>query len=128
MTKPPDSAQSPRVSTRSLLTSTEIRFPAGSVFNCPLGASFHVPSTWKEAHGPPTRTLHTLEPANRQRPEMIAGALCDRCPGRNHHHLHRTQLPCENPFVESSNSRARDEPFNADDAATLLEAHAIVEA
>ena len=36
--------------------------------------------------------------------------------------------PWENPFAESFNSRARDELFNVEEFATLLEAQVIVEA
>jgi len=62
-------------------------------------------------------------------PETIAWALRDYCrlagartvfigPGS----------PWENPFVESFSSRARDELFNAEEFATLLEAQIVVEA
>ncbi len=62
-------------------------------------------------------------------PEMIAWALRDYC------RLAGTRTsfiepgsPWENPFVESFNSRARDELFNVEEFATLLEARVVVEA
>jgi putative transposase len=62
-------------------------------------------------------------------PEMIAWALRDYC------RLAGTRTafiepgsPWENPFVESFNSRARDELFNVEEFATLLEAQVVVEA
>ena len=62
-------------------------------------------------------------------PEMVAWALRDYC------HLAGTRTsfiepgsPWENPFVESFNSRARDELFNVEEFATLLEAQVVVEA
>ena len=42
--------------------------------------------------------------------------------------LHRTGSPWENPYVESFNSRARDELLNLEDFGTLLEAQVVVEA
>jgi transposase InsO family protein len=62
-------------------------------------------------------------------PEMIAWALRDYC------RLAGTRTsfiepgsPWENPFVESFNSRVRDELFNVEEFATLLEAQVVVEA
>jgi putative transposase len=62
-------------------------------------------------------------------PEMVAWALRDYC------HLAGTRTsfiepgsPWENPFVESFNSRVRDELFNVEEFATLLEAQVVVEA
>ena len=62
-------------------------------------------------------------------PEMIAWALRDYC------RLTSTRTafiepgsPWENPFVESFNSRVRDELFNIEEFATLLEAQVVVEA
>jgi putative transposase len=62
-------------------------------------------------------------------PEMIVWALRDYC------RLAGTQTafiepgsPWENPFVESFNSRVRDELFNLEEFATLLEAQVVVEA
>jgi putative transposase len=62
-------------------------------------------------------------------PEMIAWALRDYCRMAGT----RTSFiepgsPWENPFVESFNSRARDELFNTEEFATLLEARVVVEA
>ena len=62
-------------------------------------------------------------------PEMIAWALRDYCRMAGT----RTSFiepgsPWENPFVESFNSRARDELFNVEEFATLLEAQVVVEA
>jgi transposase InsO family protein len=62
-------------------------------------------------------------------PEMIAWALRDYC------RLAGTRTafiepgsPWENPFVESFNSRVRDELFNIEEFTTLLEAQVVVEA
>jgi len=62
-------------------------------------------------------------------PEMIAWALRAYC------RLTSTRTvfiepgsPWENPFVESFNSRVRDELFNIEEFATLLEAQVVVEA
>jgi len=62
-------------------------------------------------------------------PEMIAWALRDYC------RLAGTRTafiepgsPWENPFVESFNGRVRDELFNVEEFATLLEAQVVVEA
>ena len=62
-------------------------------------------------------------------PEMIAWVLRDYCRMAGT----RTSFiepgsPWENPFVESFNSRARDELFNVEEFATLLEAQVVVEA
>jgi transposase InsO family protein len=62
-------------------------------------------------------------------PEMIAWALRDYCRTAGT----RTAFiepgsPWENPFVESFNSRVRDELFNVEEFATLLEAQVVVEA
>ncbi len=61
-------------------------------------------------------------------PEMIAWALRDYC------RLAGTRTafiepgsPWENPFVESFNGRVRDELFNVEEFATLLEAQVVVE-
>ena len=62
-------------------------------------------------------------------PEMIAWVLRDYCRTAGT----RTAFiepgsPWENPFVESFNSRVRDELFNIEEFATLLEAQVVVEA
>ena len=41
-------------------------------------------------------------------------------------HLHRTRRPWQNPWVESFNSRMRDEFLEINDFATLLEARVII--
>ncbi len=62
-------------------------------------------------------------------PEMIAWAIRDYCRLAG---VRTTYIepgsPWENPFVESFNSRARDELFNVEEFATLHEAQVIVEA
>jgi putative transposase len=62
-------------------------------------------------------------------PELIAWALRDWCRMR---HVAITYIepgaPWENPYVESFNSRARDELLNLEDFASLLEAQVVVEA
>jgi putative transposase len=62
-------------------------------------------------------------------PELIAWALRDWC------RMRRVGIsyiepgsPWENPYVESFNSRSRDELLNLEDFASLLEAHVVVEA
>lgn len=62
-------------------------------------------------------------------PEMIAWALRDYCrlAGTRTTFIHPGS-PWENPFVESFNSRARDELVNVEEFATLLEAQVVVEA
>ena len=62
-------------------------------------------------------------------PEMIAWTLRDYCrlAGTRTTYI-EPGSPWENPFVESFNSRARDELFNVEEFATLLEAQVIVEA
>ena len=62
-------------------------------------------------------------------PEMITWALRDYCrlAGTRTTYI-EPGSPWENPFVESVNSRARDELFNVEEFATLLEAQVIVEA
>jgi transposase InsO family protein len=62
-------------------------------------------------------------------PEMIAWALRDYCrlAGARTTYI-EPGSPWENPFVESFNSRARDELFNTEEFATLLEAQVLVEA
>lgn len=62
-------------------------------------------------------------------PEMIAWALRDYCrtAGTRTAYI-EPGSPWENPFVESFNSRARDELFNIEEFATLLEAQVVVEA
>jgi len=62
-------------------------------------------------------------------PEMIAWALRDYCrlAGTRTTYI-EPGSPWENPFVESFNSRARDELFNVEEFATLHEAQVIVEA
>ena len=62
-------------------------------------------------------------------PEMIAWALRDYCrlAGVRSTYI-EPGSPWENPFAESFNSRARDELFNVEEFATLLEAKVIVEA
>jgi putative transposase len=62
-------------------------------------------------------------------PEMIAWALRDHCrlTGTRTTYI-EPGSPWENPFIESFNSRARDELFNTEEFATLLEAQVIVEA
>ncbi len=62
-------------------------------------------------------------------PEIIAWALRDYCRQAGT----RTAFiepgsPWENPFVESCNGRIRDELFNVEEFATLLEAQVVVEA
>jgi putative transposase len=62
-------------------------------------------------------------------PEMIAWALRDYCRLAGARTLFiEPGSPWENPFVESFNSRARDELFNTEEFATLLEAQVVVEA
>lgn len=62
-------------------------------------------------------------------PEMIAWALRDYCrlAGARTAFI-EPGSPWENPFVESFNSRVRDELFNVEVFATLLEAQVVVEA
>ena len=62
-------------------------------------------------------------------PEMIAWALRDYCrlAGARTAFI-EPGSPWENPFVESFNSRVRDELFNTEEFATLLEAQVVVEA
>ena len=62
-------------------------------------------------------------------PEMIAWALRDYCrlAGARTTYI-EPGSPWENPFAESFNSRVRDELFNVEEFATLLEAQVIVEA
>jgi transposase InsO family protein len=62
-------------------------------------------------------------------PEMIAWALRDYCrtAGTRTSYI-EPGSPWENPFVESFNSRVRDELFNVEEFATLLEAQVVVEA
>lgn len=62
-------------------------------------------------------------------PEMIAWALRDYCRTAGTHTSYiEPGSPWENPFVESFNSRVRDELFNLEEFATLLEAQVVVEA
>jgi len=62
-------------------------------------------------------------------PELIAWALRDWCRLR---HVAISYIepgsPWENPYVESFNSRARDELLNLEDFGSLLEAQVVVEA
>ncbi len=62
-------------------------------------------------------------------PEMIAWAIRDYCRLAG---VRTTYIepgsPWENPFVESFNSRARDEHFNVEEFATLHEAQVLTEA
>lgn len=62
-------------------------------------------------------------------PEMIAWALRDYCriAGVRTSYI-EPGSPWENPFVESFNSRARDEHFNVEEFATLHEAQVLTEA
>jgi len=62
-------------------------------------------------------------------PQMITWALRDYCrlAGTRTSFL-ESGSPWENPFVESFNSRVRDELFNVAEFATLLEAQVVVEA
>ena len=62
-------------------------------------------------------------------PEMIAWALRDYCrlAGARTTYI-EPGSPWENPFIESFNSRTRDELFNTEEFATLLEAQVVVEA
>ena len=80
-------------------------------------------STWSRSAAHPSTCGWTT--ARRWSP----GALRDYC------HLAGTRTsfiepgsPWENPFVESFNSRVRDELFNVEEFATLLEAQVVVEA
>ena len=62
-------------------------------------------------------------------PEMIAWALRDYCriTGVRTSYI-EPGSPWENPFVESFNSRVRDEHFNLEEFATLHEAQVLTEA
>ena len=62
-------------------------------------------------------------------PELIAWALRDWCrlAGTGPAYI-EPGSPWENPFVESFNSRVRDELLNIEEFATLLEAQVLVEA
>ena len=62
-------------------------------------------------------------------PELIAWALRDWCRMRRVAITYiEPGAPWENPYVESFNSRARDELLNLEDFASLLEAQVVVEA
>jgi transposase InsO family protein len=62
-------------------------------------------------------------------PELIAWALRDWCRLRRVAiHYIEPGSPWENPYIESFNSRARDELLNLEDFATLFEAQVVVEA
>lgn len=62
-------------------------------------------------------------------PEMAAWALRDYCrlAGTRSSYIEPCS-PWENPFIESFNSRVRDELFNVEEFATLLEAQVVVAA
>ena len=62
-------------------------------------------------------------------PELISWVLRDWCRLGHTETLHiEPDSPWENPFVESFNSRSRDELLNVEEFATLREARVVVEA
>jgi hypothetical protein len=89
----------------------------------------HLRGGRRRARRPGRGPRRTGAPADGQRPGDDCLGVADYC------RLAGTRTafiepgsPWENPFVESFNSRARDELFNVEEFATLLEAQIVVEA